>query len=107
MCIRDRRFGDPWSRRRDDRIVTVEFADQKVLAVPYDMPIIGYRTRNIGTLRLWQSEPIEEFDFRLFNDKEYALAVREKNSVEDITSVLYPRASTYAGQRQMCITDSR
>ena len=64
------RFGDPWSRRRDDRIVTVEFADQKVLAIPYDMPIIGYRTRNIGTLRLWQSEPIEEFDFRLFNDQE-------------------------------------
>lgn len=93
------RFGDPWSRRRDDRIVTVEFADQKVLAVPYDMPIVGYRTRNIGTLRLWQSEPIEEFDFRLFNDQEYALAVREKNSVEDITRVLYPNDSTYAGKR--------
>ncbi len=93
------RFGDPWSRRRDDRIVTVEFADQKVLAVPYDMPVIGYHTRNIGTLRLWQSEPIEEFDFRLFNDQEYALAVREKNSVEDITRVLYPNDSTYAGKR--------
>ena len=93
------RYGDPWSRRRDDRIVTVEFADQKVLAVPYDMPVIGFRTRNIGTLRLWQSEPMEEFDFRLFNDQEYALAVREKNSVEDITRVLYPNDSTYAGKR--------
>ncbi len=93
------RGGDPWSRRRDDKIVTVEFADQKVLAVPYDMPVIGYNTRNIGTLRLWQSEPIEEFDFRLFNDQEYALAVREKNSVEDITRVLYPNDSTYAGKR--------
>ena len=71
------RYGDPWSRRRDDRIVTVEFADQKVLAVPYDMPVIGFRTRNIGTLRLWQSEPMEEFDFRLFNDQEYALAVQK------------------------------
>ena len=93
------RGGDPWSRRRDDRIVTVEFADEKVLAVPYDMPVIGYNTRNIGTLRLWQSEPIEEFDFRLFSEQEYALAVREKNSVEDITRVLYPNDSTYAGKR--------
>lgn len=93
------KFGDPWSRRRDDHIVTVEFADQKVQAVPYDMPIIGYENHHVGTLRLWQSEPIEEFDFALFNEQEYALAVREKNSVEDITRVLYPNDSTYAGKR--------
>ncbi len=93
------RLGDPWSRRRDDKTIEVVFADQRVLAVPYDMPIIGYKTKNIGTLRLWQSEPVEEFDFALFNDQEYALAVREKNSVEDITRVLYPNDSTYAGKR--------
>lgn len=93
------RYGDPWSRRRDDKSVTVEFADQKVLAVPYDMPIIGYKTKNIGTLRLWQSEPFEEFDFALFNDQEYARAIAEKNSVEDITRVLYPNDSTDAGKR--------
>ncbi|MEG1547932.1 MAG: glycogen/starch/alpha-glucan phosphorylase [Clostridia bacterium] len=93
------RSADPWSRRRDDKTVEVAFADQSVLAVPYDMPIIGYGTSNIGTLRLWQSEPVEEFDFALFNEQEYALAVREKNSVEDITRVLYPNDSTYAGKR--------
>ena len=93
------KYGDPWSRRRDDQILTVEFADQKVQAVPYDMPIIGYKTKHISTLRLWQSEPIEGFDFALFNDQEYALAVREKNSVEDITRVLYPNDSTYAGKK--------
>ncbi len=93
------RYGDPWSRRRDDKTVEVVFADQKVLAVPYDMPIFGFATSNVGTLRLWQSEPIEEFDFKLFNDQEYALAVRDKNSVEDITRVLYPNDSTYAGKR--------
>ncbi len=93
------RQGDPWSRRRDDKIVTVEFGDSKVLAVPYDMPIVGYGTDHVGTLRLWQSEPIEELDFALFNAQEYALAVREKNSVEDITRVLYPNDSTYAGKR--------
>ena len=93
------KYGDPWSRRRDDQILTVEFADQKVQAVPYDMPIIGYKTEHISTLRLWQSEPLESFDFALFNEQEYALAVREKNSVEDITRVLYPNDSTYAGKR--------
>ena len=93
------RYGDPWSRRRDDKTIAVTFADQTVLAVPYDMPIVGYHTRNVGTLRLWQSEPVEEFDFALFNNQEYDLAVREKNKVEDITRVLYPNDSTYEGKR--------
>ncbi len=93
------RLGDPWSIRRDTHTVTVQFAGQTVRAVPYDMPIIGYGTDNIGTLRLWQSEAIEEFDFQAFNEQQYALAVREKNAVEDITRVLYPNDSTYAGKQ--------
>lgn len=93
------RLGDPWSRRRDTHEVTVTFADQTVRAIPYDMPVIGYGTRNIGTLRLWESAPLTEFDFKLFNDQEYALAVQEKNSVEDITRVLYPNDSTPAGKK--------
>ena len=48
------RYGDPWSYRRDKHAVQVSFADQTVIAVPYDMPIIGYGNDNIGTLRLWQ-----------------------------------------------------
>lgn len=91
--------GDPWSRRRDDKTVVVEFADDKVNAVPYDMPIIGFGTDNIGFLRLWQSEPIEELNFALFNAQDYAAAVREKNQVEDITRVLYPNDSTEAGKK--------
>lgn len=93
------RQGDPWSRRRDDKTVEVEFSDRIVLAVPYDMPVIGYNTCCTGTLRLWQSEAIEEFDFAAFNSQEYALAVREKNYVEDITRVLYPNDSTYEGKK--------
>lgn len=93
------RYGDPWSRRRDTHEVLVSFADQTVRAVPYDMPIIGFGTDNIGTLRLWQSEAITDFDFTLFNDQEYALAVLEKNAVEDITRVLYPNDTTYAGKK--------
>ena len=93
------KHGDPWSRRRDDKTVVVEFEGQSVNAVPYDMPIIGYGTDNVGTLRLWQAEPVEELNFELFNAQEYALAVREKNQVEDITRVLYPNDSTEAGKK--------
>ncbi len=93
------RFGDPWSRRRDTHEVLVHFSDQTVRAVPYDMPIIGYHTDNIGTLRLWQSEAVEDFDFQKFNNQEYAVAVLEKNAVEDITRVLYPNDTTVAGKR--------
>lgn len=93
------RFGDPWSRRRDTHEVLVHFSDQTVRAVPYDMPIIGYHTDNIGTLRLWQSEAVQDFDFEKFNNQEYAVAVLEKNAVEDITRVLYPNDTTTAGKR--------
>lgn len=91
--------GDPWSRRRDDKTITVDFGDRMVLAVPYDMPVIGYNTSTVGTLRLFQSEAVEEFNFAAFNSQEYALAVREKNSVEDITRVLYPNDSTVEGKK--------
>ena len=93
------RQGDPWSIRRDTHEVTVAFADMTVHAVPYDMPVIGYETENIGTLRLWQSEAMQEFDFGLFNEQAYALAVLEKNAVEDITRVLYPNDTTEAGKK--------
>lgn len=93
------RYGDPWSRRRDACAVAVSFKDQTVRAVPYDMPIIGYGTRHIGTLRIWQSEPLEAFDFSAFNDQQYEQAVQEKNLVENITRVLYPNDSTFAGKQ--------
>ena len=52
------KFGDPWSIRRLDKSVIVKMATGDVRAVPYDMPIVGYGAKNIGTLRLWQTEPI-------------------------------------------------
>ncbi len=91
--------GDPWSCRRDDRAVTVEFADQTVRAVPYDMPVIGYQSNHVGTLRLWQSEAMQELDFAAFNNQDYAEAVREKNDAEDISRVLYPNDCDDAGKR--------
>jgi len=91
--------GDPWSCRRDDRAVIVEFADQKVCAVPYDMPVFGYGTSHMSTLRLWQSEAMQELDFAAFNNQDYTLAVCEKNMAEDISRVLYPNDSDDAGKK--------
>ena len=91
--------GDPWSCRRDDRAVTVKFADQTVCAVPYDMPVIGYQSGHVGTLRLWQSEAMQELDFAAFNNQDYAQAVKEKNDAEDISRVLYPNDCDDAGKK--------
>ena len=92
------RYGDPWSIRKEDEAVEVKFTDETVRAVPYDMPIIGYNTDNIGTLRLWQAEPIEEFDFDLFNDQKYDKSLKAKNNAENISRVLYPNDSTDSGK---------
>lgn len=92
------RFGDPWSVRCDDDTVIVSFSDGDVKAVPYDMPIIGYGAKHISTLRLWQAEPIEQFDFDLFNDQKYDKSVKQKNKAEDISRVLYPNDSTISGK---------
>ena len=93
------KYGDPWSYRRYNHTVKVEFPDHAVLAVPYDVPIIGYETNNINTLRLWQCEPETPLDFNAFNDQDYLRALAEKNKAEDITRVLYPNDSTWEGKR--------
>ena len=93
------KFGDPWSYRRYNHTVKVTFPDHTVLAVPYDVPVIGYGTNNINTLRLWQCEAEEELDFNAFNDQDYLRALAQKNKAEDITRVLYPNDSTWEGKR--------
>ena len=93
------KFGDPWSYRRYNHTVKVSFPDHTVLAVPYDVPVIGYGTDNVGTLRLWQCEAEEELDFNAFNDQDYLRALTQKNKAEDITRVLYPNDSTWEGKR--------
>ena len=89
---------DPWCIRRDDQSQIVQFADSTVVAVPYDMAIIGYGTKNINTLRLWQAEPVEGFDFLAFNDGRYDDAVKNKNNCENISKVLYPNDNSYEGK---------
>ncbi len=92
------RFEDPWCLRKEDEAVTVSFKDQTVKAVPYDMAVIGCKTDNINTLRLWQAEAINEFDFTAFNNTQYDAAVKEKNDAENISKVLYPNDNQYEGK---------
>lgn len=93
------RFGDAWSTCHPEDTVVIRYSDQTVKAVPYDIPIIGYGAHNIGTLRLWQAEAENEFDFRLFNEQKYLEASREKIYAEDISRVLYPNDDTDEGKK--------
>ena len=93
------KFGDPWSYRRLKHAVKVQFPEHTVVAVPYDVPVIGYGTNNVGTLRLWQCEAEEELNFDAFNRQDYQKALHAKNMAEDITRVLYPNDSTWDGKR--------
>lgn len=92
-------FGDPWSIRRDEETVRVDFKNQSVFAVPYDMSVIGYGSQTINTLRLWQAEPVQAFDFDLFNNQQYDKATKNRNEAEAISSLLYPNDSTKEGKK--------
>lgn len=72
---------------------------EPVLAVPYDIPVIGYKNDVVNTLRLWSAEPFyDEFDFSSFSRGEYLKAIEYKNSIESISQVLYPDDSFYEGK---------
>jgi starch phosphorylase len=91
--------GDPWSVRKEAERIQVDFKNQSVYAVPYDIPIIGYSGNKINTLRLWQAEPLEAFDFALFNEQKYDKAVKNRDEAEAISSLLYPNDTTDAGKK--------
>ena len=93
------KFGDPWSIRRPDEAVVVPMKTGDVLAVPYDMPVVGFGAKNIGTLRLWQTESLHEIDFALFNSQNYPKAAADKNKAEDITKFLYPNDTRREGKQ--------
>ena len=90
---------DPWSVPRPEEAVTVRFKGLTVRAVPWDMPVIGYKSGTVGTLRLFDAQPVAPFDFAAFNDSNYDRAVKEKNRAEDICRVLYPNDNTRRGKK--------
>ncbi|RLQ22523.1 glycogen/starch/alpha-glucan family phosphorylase [Seongchinamella sediminis] len=111
------RDGNPWEMECSENAVRVSFfgrseyyrdrdgrqrarwsATQDVLAVPYDVPIPGYRNDTVNTLRLWKSEATDEFNLQEFNAGSYTEAVAEKNLAEQITMVLYPNDASENGK---------
>lgn len=101
--------GYPWEVRRQDKAVTIKFGGrvegfeedgrtfyrtvdtQDILAVPYDIPVVGYAGETVNKLRVWAAEPVvEHFDLEAFNRGDYALADAERAEAEAISAILYP-----------------
>jgi len=111
------RFGNPWEIARPEWAVEVklggyteQYTDElerlrvrwvphkKVVGVPYDTPILGYRVNTANTLRLWKAEAPESFDFSVFNRGDYYGAVNQKISSENLSKVLYPNDDQLQGK---------
>ena len=93
-------FGGRTEHYRDDHgVERVRWVDtQDVLAIPFDMPITGYRNHAVNTLRLWKSTATDVFDLNEFNAGSYTESVQSKNEAEHISMVLYPNDSSENGK---------
>jgi len=112
------RDGNPWELERPEYTQRIQFGGRTefyrdhagrlavrwvdshdVLAVPYDIPIPGYRNDTINTLRLWKAAATDEFDLDEFNAGSYPESVAQKNEAEHITMVLYPNDASESGKQ--------
>ena len=71
---------------------------QSVQAIPYDIPVVGYGNNLVDTLRVWDAEAINDFQFDSFNRGDYQKAVEQENLARNIVEVLYPNDNHYAGK---------
>lgn len=71
---------------------------QSVTAIPYDIPIVGYNNHIVNTLRIWDAEPIQNFNLDSFDKGDYLKAVEQQNLARTICEVLYPNDNHYAGK---------
>ena len=111
------RDGNPWELERPEHTQRIHFGGRTefymdengamrkrwvdthdVLAVPYDIPVPGFRNDTVNSLRLWKSTATDEFDLDEFNAGDYAEAVQSKNDAEHITMVLYPNDASENGK---------
>jgi len=111
------RDGNPWELERPEYTQRIHFGGRTefysdengamrvrwvdthdVLAMPYDIPVPGYRNDTVNSLRLWKSTATDEFDLDEFNAGDYAEAVESKNDAEHITMVLYPNDASENGK---------
>lgn len=108
-------YGNPWEFERRERQVEVGFGGtveqnashdgaatwvpgERMLAVPFDTPIVGWRGRRVNTLRLWSARSIDPIKLEAFNSGDHLGALAERTRAESLTRVLYPADSTPAGQ---------
>ncbi len=106
------RDGNPWELERPEYTQQIKFGGrtehingqvrwvdtQDVLAVPYDLPVPGYRNGTVNTLRLWKAAATDEFNLEEFNAGSYTESVEAKNNAEHITMVLYPNDASENGK---------
>lgn len=109
--------GNPFEMKRADYAVEVKFGGyvritkdenkrerfvqenyQSVLAVPYDLPVVGYGNNVVNTLRIWDAEAIDNFNLDSFDKGDYQKAVEQQNLARTICEVLYPNDNHYAGK---------
>lgn len=95
------RFGGNIRVEYDDETGKTMFKQENyesVRAVPYDYPIVGYNNHQVNTLRIWDSEPIVDFQLESFDRGDYHKAVEQQNLAKTIVEVLYPNDNHYAGK---------
>ena len=95
------RFGGNIRVEYDDKTGDIRFKQENyesVLAVPYDYPIVGYDNHIVNTLRIWDAEPIVDFQLDAFDRGEYHKAIEQENLAKTIVEVLYPNDNHYAGK---------
>ena len=90
---------DSWLCLCKKDAVEVCFKDEIVVAVPYDMPIIGYENGNFNVLRLWQAKAKDGFSLKDFNSSLFQKAFEKENEAKSITAVLYPNDETKQGKK--------
>lgn len=94
------KFGGYVRLTRDDqgRDVFVQENYQSVLAIPYDLPVVGYGNHIVNTLRIWDAQAINTFNLDSFDRGDYQKAVEQENLARTICEVLYPNDNHYAGK---------
>ena len=71
---------------------------RSVMAIPYDMPIVGYGNNVVNTLRIWDAQPLNSFSLQAFDKGDYQKAVEEENLAKNLVEVLYPNDNHYSGK---------
>ena len=79
-----------------DKFVQEDY--RSVIAVPYDMPVVGYGNNVVNTLIIWDAEPVNTFNLESFNKGDYHKAIEQENLAKNIVEVLYPNDNHYAGK---------